>query len=290
MNAHAEITRRYGGLLRGSVLGGSTVPAKRHIFSSAGVCEDGQVKSASLDKSFFLLCPKEVDRHRPSLRLGIAATVIACSVAGCAMSQQSFARLAAGVSERNEQRYRAAEAELRTRGYVFVDDEQLYATLDEQARRRCLDAAYRGQPEPTTASEPMLVRVATASRADRPPPVPIELSAAAEDACQFFRARIDQLDGRRPDGNVARIIRIGDGVRLARGRHGDIAVVAVSPRVVSRRSVLVKRSCDHMPRPEPDPLERSIHTRVVLASTPPPRVEMVVEEEMLDVKCTENTY
>lgn len=250
------------------------------------------------DRSAFVdLGTENGGRRRAGARLAIAASLIACaySLAGCATSQQSFGGVAVGVSERNEQRYRAAEAGLRARGYSFVDDEQLYATLDEEARQRCLDAVYQAASRapvdetPTSTGEPMLVRVAPASRADRLPPVATELRVDG-DACPFFRRQTNQLDGRKPDGSTARIVRIEDDLRLARDRSGQLVVVAVSTRVLSRRSVLVERSCDHMPRLAPDPLERYLDTKVVFGSAPPPRVEMTVEAEVLDVKCTENSY
>jgi hypothetical protein len=60
--------------------------------------------------------------------------------------------------------------------------------------------------------------------------------------------------------------------------------------VVSRRSVLVEQSCDHSPQIGLDPLELGLSTPVVLAPVPPPRVDMVVAEEVLDVKCTANAW
>jgi len=236
----------------------------------------------------------EIEPRGPRRRLVVAAGIVAWCVMGCAMSQQAFQRLAAGVSKRNEQRYRTAEAGLRARGYVFADDEVLYAALTGAPRERCLLDAGHGtavEKPPTDAAESILLHVSGGIRADRPAPEPIEIRVDAVDACQFFRARTNQLDGQSTGGGATRIVRIADGLRLARDQHGNIAVVAASSRVVSRRRVLVERSCDHMPSPDSDdPLVRQLPVRVVVASAPPPRIDMIVEEEVLDVECTENTY
>src|SRR5262249_31006157 len=133
--------------------------------------------------------------------------IFTCSLAGCAMSQEAFERLSAEVSARNELRYRTAEGSLRARGYTFTDDELLYATLDEEARRRCLAATYRAVARSETneggadAGETLLMRVAPANRADRPPPVATELHVAEKDACPFFLRRTNELDGRKSDGS-----------------------------------------------------------------------------------------
>ncbi len=170
---------------------------------------------------------------------------------------------------------------------MFADADVLYARLTDEARQRCLAA---GNETPASATETVVVHVGSASEANRPPAIAMDLGVAAADACPFFREQTKQLAARRADGTATGIVRLEAGLRLARDRHGDPAVVATSSRVVSRRRVRVKRTCDHMPSPEPDPLEMPVPVPVVLASAPLPRVSMTVDEEVLDIECTENTY
>ncbi|MBX7115519.1 MAG: hypothetical protein K1X64_14410 [Myxococcaceae bacterium] len=227
--------------------------------------------------------------------LALTASIFVCALhlAGCAMSQQAYGKHAAELSDRNGQRYRAAEAELQAKGYRFVDDERLWAQLDEGALQHCLQvvrpAARYPDAKLTSPVKPMRVRVAPAGQADQPLPVPMELGVAA-DACQFFGQLTDQLDVQKTDGSAARIIRIPEKSRLARDRNGGLVAVAVSTREVSRRRVLVDQHCNLMPKDERDPLEHRIRLPVVFASAHPPQVEMVVEEEVVDVKCTQNSY
>lgn len=204
------------------------------------------------------------------------------------MSERAYARISTATTARNQQRYRAAEAALQAKGYVFVDDEVLYATLTETTRDRCVRAdASRALEDAKTT-----IHVIGQCRAGHPAPVAIELRVSELEACRFLQQSIHQLDGVRTDGSAVRtrIIAIDRDLRLARDRNGALVIVEVSRRAVSRREVLVKRSCDHMPSPGEPSLERQLHARVVLALAPPPRIEMVVEEEVLDVECTENTY
>jgi hypothetical protein len=213
--------------------------------------------------------------------------LLALAVSGCAISQEAFGRIARTVADGNAVRYQAAEAGLRERGYVFHDDDVLFASLDEDTRRRCLD--HDPSLEAETASRATVV-VAPASRSDRPPPVPTALHVTAHDACRLFRRELTELDVVRDDGTQARILRIDRGLRLARDSSGRDVLVAVSSRVVSQRSVLVDRSCDHMPSPPLDPLVEELQPRVLFGDALPPRIEMIVEEEALDVQCTHNTY
>jgi hypothetical protein len=219
------------------------------------------------------------------------AGIAACSVIGCAVSPQALGKLTAQVSVRNEQRYRTAETGLRAQGYVFADEEQRYARLPEEALRRCRAADPAGPRSAADAAETMVVTVEAMTAPNRPPPAAMQLNVAAADACRFFRDQTNQLAARRADGSGAtRIIRMADSARLARDRHGELAIVAVSSRVVSRRHIRVKRTCDHMPTLQPDAIELGISIRVFVAPAPPPRVAMTVEEEVLDIECTDNTY
>ena len=240
--------------------------------------------------------------------LSIEAGIVVCclSCAGCAtsagnatsagsatsargaISQQAFGRLQAAVSERNKQRYREAEALLQASGYRLVDDEQVYdATLSSTAKQgagwACADDNAVGQT--------MVVRLAPASRTGHPPAAPTELRVLPEDVCPFFRLETYQLGGQLPEANVAHIALIAERLRLARDRDGGLVVVDVSTRVVSRQSVVVEVTRDDKQEPEVDPGSRvwasplmtGIPLRVILTSTPPPRVEMVVDAEVLDV-------
>jgi hypothetical protein len=228
-------------------------------------------------------------------RIGVALKALlpaaALLLAGCAMSEQSYGRLSSAVSQRNEERYRTAEAAMRAKGYRFVDDELLHASLDIDAMERCDAYSRRSFRRPATDDQPLtdaglVVHVAPSARADRPPPVPIELRVAERDACELFSGNIRQLDVKKPDGSAARMVIIPAGMRLARDRSGLLVLVTASSRVVSQRTVLVDRSCDHMPGGE----RRPMSLPVVFASVPPPTIEMVVEREELDAKCTSNTY
>jgi hypothetical protein len=224
---------------------------------------------------------------RTSLVTAAIAAVMGATLAGC-MSEAAYRRLDAKVFERNQRRYRSAEAKLQAQGYRFSDAELFLVRFPrEPMRQRCVDAFYPASVrppgyKPIDSSE----RTIVSAMPSRPSPT-VELDVAANDACQFFAGRTDQLEAKNSDGSTTHLIRVRDDVRPARDAKGEIVLVDVSRRVLFRREVLVDLTCDHMPRSDPDPTFELV--RVIFAPAPPPHVEMVVGEEQLDVKCTKNT-
>lgn len=232
--------------------------------------------------------------RRRSLRMPVLFVLLAL-LSACAMSQQSFERLSMEVSERNDQRYKEAIDDLGGRGYVLLDDlDARYATLEEPGRTRCVDTAYhidRLDAGPLLPAEPLKILIGEATRGNALAPPPMHVSAPAEKACAFFHQRAGELTVMKEDGSSASIVHTGGPRSLARSRSGELVLVEVQPHVIKRRKVLVKRSCDHMPRVEPDPLEVGFPISVLWGPAPKLRtVVMPIEREEFDVECTDNTY
>ena len=138
--------------------------------------------------------------------------------------------------------------------------------------------------KPIEATERIILRVTAPTRR-----TVVSMDVGVMDACLFFAGKSDRLEGKKPDGSGALLIRVGDQLRPARDPNGELVLVAMSPRVVWRHRVLVRKTCDHMPGVSPYMID-PFGVAVVIASVPPHRVDMVVPEEQLDVKCTKNTY
>jgi hypothetical protein len=220
-----------------------------------------------------------------SVALVLAALALA-SVAGCAMSESDFSRLAREVGARNDERYRLAEAAFVSRGFRLVDDERLYVSIDDETRRACRERAF----EPDAPDARTTIRVAPATPAGETPVTPTAIEVDLDHVCELFRNQRETVDGTRADGSTLRLVRLDDSHRLARSPDGALVAVVGTERVTSRREVLVERHCDHMPSPVPDAVEHRIHVPVAFADAPLPRVELVYEHEALEVRCTDNTY
>lgn len=212
-------------------------------------------------------------------RLAVLVTVTLFCGFGCAMSERRFGVLADEVSKRNDERYTAAERAFQAKGYSFADDEVVYAALTSEERRSCLTEG--------NGERPLSFQVQAPQGTDRPAPAALQLTAVAAEACRFFRNGSSMLEARKAaDGSMAYVLHLRPTERVARDARGQLVVVAVSKEVLSRRTVLVKRSCDHMPGGDPP----EFTSRLLVSGTPPARVTMVVQEEQLEVECTENTY
>lgn len=223
--------------------------------------------------------------------LALVPLLAALLTTGCAMSEDALHRLSRQIDERNQQRSRQATEALRARGYSPQDEPTLQATLSEETRQHCLRTLHHGTgndapPPPAQAR----LQVAPAPRGEQPAPTPVEFSASVDEACEFFRTRTQDLAVTPDHGRPRRLHRVPNGMFLAYAPTGALVLVRPVSRIVEQHSVLVKRTCDHMPSPERDPLEQPRPTQVVLAESPPPIVDMIVEQEELTVRCTENTY
>lgn len=210
-------------------------------------------------------------------------------LSGCVMTEHALDKLEREVGERNSQRYASSAEAFRAQGYTFIDEQQ-YAHLDDDALRQCKSALMWGRVPAGWAEMQLQLWVAPAVKPSAPPPVPNVMRALAPDVCNFFGMRTHALEGQLGNGSAAKLIRMAEGVTLARDRAGTLVMVHVQRHVVSRRKVRIKKSCNLMPRVEPDPLDMPIPSRVLFAETLPPRVDMSVEYEQLDVACTDNVY
>ncbi len=220
---------------------------------------------------------------------GPVALAVALSITGCgAISEQDFSRLAGEVGARNDARYALAAGELEARGFRFVDDERLFVSIDQETRRACRE--HQPTIDDVGALAPASLRLAPATTAGTARVEPITVTAWLGDVCSLYRDQVDLVLARRPDDTQLQLARVDERHRLARDPSGTLVAVSVTLRTVDRRSVLVERHCDHMPSPGEDPIERRIHVPVVLAPAALPVVEMVVDREELDVRCTNNTY
>ncbi len=225
---------------------------------------------------------------RPHTLAALIALFAAAST-GCAMSPAAYDSLASEVAERNQARYDAALEAFRAGGYELAPDAVRFASLDETARQRCIDARYpagTGQaPVEASASDDIRFSVVAATQAGNTPSRRLELSAPADDVCAFFSRRTNELEGVDAAGDDVGIVYI-DRQGLARSAAGDLVYVDVVVQVISSRTVLVEDECNEMPDPGPDPLDRA-DVRVLFAPAPTERVEMTLEREELDYECTE---
>jgi hypothetical protein len=211
------------------------------------------------------------------MRVSALALLLTFFSTGCAMSVNALYKLEAEVGGRNQARYEAAIESLRARGYEIAPDVLRYATIDEQARQRCI---HGGAPEDLVE-----LRVTASTLPGATPAPALELSAPADEACAFFSGRHRELAARRADGSTQLLLNLGS-VSFVRDAHGALAFLDVNIRVISTRTVTVDMECNEMPRPAPDPLDQP-HLPVVLDPAPTPRVSMDVEREELDVECTD---
>lgn len=213
------------------------------------------------------------------------------SISACGMSEAAQRQLAADVEARNGARVRAAEDELARQGYLLVKDEAArVATLDDASRERCLGNLGYTLPDggAPAANVPLAhMRVKESSIASAPS---IEVTAPLPAACEFFRARRDELDVTKPDGTNGRLVRLAAPRMLARSRSGEVVRVEPKPRVVAKHKVRVDRKCDRMALEELEPLRRSADLMVMWASAELRTVEMPFDREELDVECAKNLY
>ena len=226
---------------------------------------------------------------RPHVLAALSIIITTAASAGCAMSPAAYGSLAAEVGERNQERYDAALEAFRAEGYEMAPEAARFASLDEAARQRCIDARYAdatGQAvAEAPASDEIRFTVVAATMAGGAPSPALEFSAPADDVCAFFSIRTGELEGVDAAGENARVVSIG-GETLARSSAGDLVYVDVRVHVVSSRTVLVEDTCNEMPDPGPDPLDRA-EVRVLFARAPTERVQMTLEREELDYECTE---
>ncbi|MBN9159947.1 MAG: hypothetical protein J0I07_03200 [Myxococcales bacterium] len=220
-------------------------------------------------------------------------------LAGCAgaMSESAFDRLAAEVGERNERRHLQAVEELGKRGYTLVgpDEEARFATLEEPAHIRCQDAV-RGVDRLDAGAlphdAPLRIEIGEATRGGEPPKPPVYVVARAGEACAFFRRREvgSALDVTKGDGQAGRLV-LASPRLMARGGNGELVVVEIRPKIVKSRTVLVKRTCNHMPSVPRDPLETAFGVPVRWTTAPAhSTVVMTVEREDLHMECTDHVY
>lgn len=230
---------------------------------------------------------------------GWLAPALTLTLVACAMSQSAFDRYAADIHERNEGRRRAAVEQLKKRGYVLLerDEDVRYATLEESALGRCrredqdLDGGLLAPEEPL-----LRIQVVEAPPAGHPPKPPMVVTAPAEHTCAFLRqpgGTQVELEVKKEDGSTGRLVRALGPRSLARGPGSELFVVDWQPRV-TKRKVLVKRTCNLMPV-SPDPLERRRHESfgAYVFWAPAPRLRTVVvtpEQEDIDIECTDHVY
>lgn len=210
-----------------------------------------------------------------------------------AISESSLEGLEREVAQRNEERYRGAMKAFEKRGFVVTNAKMLFASLGQHAYERCdarVQAAQGVDAGVLDEAEPIQVDVKRPAGADGQQPPGMNTVAPAKPACDFFRGRVVELRVKKPDGSDGTLMRIRDDVLLAREASGARALVSVrvEPRVVERKKVLVKRTCNRMPVPYSEVLDRRA-VRVVWADAKPTReLVIAVEREELDVECTEN--
>lgn len=236
---------------------------------------------------------------RAPWRGGWKLAAFAVLLSGCAgaMSESAFDRLSAEVGERNERRHLQAVENLGRRGYTLVgpDEDARFATLEEPARIRCRDAVRgvdRSDAGAPPRDAPVRIEIGEATRGGEPPKPPVYVVARADEACAFFRRREEgsALDVTKDDGQAGRLVHAAPRL-MARGGNGELVVVEVHSKLVKGRTVLVKRTCNHMPSVLPDPLDTAFGVAVRWATAPVrSTIEMTVEREALDIECTDNVY
>ena len=213
------------------------------------------------------------------------------------MSRGGYERLAMEAEARNGERHQAAVEDLRRRGYtlVDVDDDIRVASLEDPGRTRCLDRAYgidRLDAGVLPPDAPLRIQVGQMTRGGEQPKPPVFVVAPAENACAFFRQRGGpaELEVTKEDGSIGRLVPSAPRT-LARGPNGELVMVDIRTKTVRTRKVLVDRTCDHMPRTEPDPLENPSPVFVQWDRVPKLRsVVMTIEREAIEVECTDHTY
>lgn len=199
------------------------------------------------------------------------------------------------VGARNDASLATAHASLEAKGYRFVrDDEARFASLEEESRAACRAAVlarYGVDASAPAPGETLRAVVVAPALEGGPSHSPIKVSAPASELCAFFRGSGAELRVTREGGEEGVLVRAGGPRVLAVSPTGERVEVSLAPRVVSRRRVLVERSCDHMPRVDPDPLDIPRPASVRWGPSPPlRRVTVPFDREEVDVTCTENTY
>lgn len=222
----------------------------------------------------------------------LLSLVVACARA---ISPAELDAVHRDVGARNDASLAAARASLEAKGYRFVrDDEARYASLEEDARAACramVLARYGAGAPALPPGDALRARVVTPALEGGPSHSPIVVSAPASELCAFFRGSGAELRVTRESGEAGVLVRAGGPRDLAVSPTGERVEVSLARRVVSRRAVLVERSCDHMPRVEPDPLDVPRPIPVRWGPSPPlRRVTVPFDREEVDVTCTENTY
>lgn len=198
------------------------------------------------------------------------------------MSVSEYDALAAEVGARNRAREEAAVEALRRQGFELANDVGRLVLLEHDEAQRCTDAQY-GPSSPDVDSEPMEVKLGAPSGTSGPSTV---FLAALEQACEFFSNRTDSLDGVIDGGDAVHFVRVPG--PFARNREGELFLLEMHVEVISRRTVLVERTCNEMPSPPMSPFE-SPQGWVVPAPAPAPtqRVRMSYGREELDIECTD---
>lgn len=190
--------------------------------------------------------------------------------------------MAHDVSERNDQRRKEALATLPGRGYTVVEEAPMSVSLGHEARARCIDLYVLHKAAPTPGE---MMSVSWLEQ-----PSGVDVPTAVQTACEFFALRSNELERTMPDGRIVKTYRVPEDALVAKDRQGNPSFVILKPRIVSERSVLVKERCDFMPQVAPHPLEDEAPLAVIAAAALPPSIELVVEQEELEMKCTESTY
>jgi len=206
---------------------------------------------------------------------------LASLATGCSMSMQSYDRMSEQVQARNDARYQAAVNELRERGYEFAPDVAGSAFLAGSSRERCVAALDGSAALQADESLRLMLRM--------PAEAAVELSADRPAVCEFFAGRLATLDARRGDEGV-HLVR--SDAAVARARDHSLVSVDVTIETTSTRSVLVETTCNRMPSPGPEPVERSAFSsqRVLVVAEPSEHVAMHVEREELEMECTDYVY
>jgi hypothetical protein len=208
---------------------------------------------------------------------------------GCAMSEAAFARLGATVSAENDRAYEAATAALLHRHQATRIDEAPFVRwvqLPEATRRRCLVLRYgtlRKTEAAATADERVQVEVRAPGEQ-----APTLVEAALEPTCGFAQGA-QRLEVRA--GDATRTLSRFD-VSLARNPAGRLVAYRVTRTDSLVRRPLVRQSCDHMPRSEPNPFEHDLGPVYAwwVPDEPPQLIEATVEQTGLEARCTDNTY
>jgi hypothetical protein len=220
------------------------------------------------------------DAMRPLKPYSWVPVSLSLVLSNCAMSPLAYSVLYSSVEQVNETELEKARSQLESNGYRFINEEILVAELPWLAQENCDAASFPQLNQPLDPTQVMRLTVSGFSK-DLPP----QVTLLAKEACPFFAGQVATLDLTRTDGTPAHFAKIPSQLLLARNPQGERVLIETVFRTRSRRKVLVRQSCDHMPG-----IGERGPSHLVLEPAPTQVIKMQVDRDEVDRVCTQNTY